>query len=52
MGLDSSSGVFLKINIAQLLEIAIDLLPINETEILDQSKKLFLKKSENDIPEN
>ncbi|MFV8343582.1 hypothetical protein [Flavobacterium sp. XS2P39] len=51
-GLDSCSVVSSKINIAQILEIAIELLPIDEAEFLDQSRKLFFKKNGNDIPEN
>lgn len=42
--LNSSSVVSSKINIAQILEIAIELLPIYEAKFLDKSRELFLKK--------
>ena len=49
---DSSSIVHSRVNITQILEIAIELLPINEAEFLDHSRELFSKKGENDAAEN
>jgi hypothetical protein len=50
--LDSCSNENSKINIAQILKIAIELLPIDEAAFLDKSRKLFLKENSNDVPEN
>ncbi|MDI5886466.1 hypothetical protein [Flavobacterium yafengii] len=50
-GFDSDTVVFSKIHITHILEIAIELLPIDEAEFLDKSRELFLKENKNDIPE-
>jgi hypothetical protein len=39
-----------KVNIAQILNIAIELLPIDEAAFLDKSRELFLKEDSNDVP--
>jgi hypothetical protein len=49
---NSCSNENSKINIAQILNILIELLPIDEAAFLDKSRKLFLKEKSNDIPEN
>jgi hypothetical protein len=38
-----------KVNIAQILNIANELLPIDEAAFLDKSRELFLKENSNDI---
>jgi hypothetical protein len=38
-------------NITNILEIALQLLPYDEAEFLDQSRELLLMENENDIPE-
>jgi hypothetical protein len=38
-------------NITNILEIALQLLPYDEAEFLDQSRGLLLMENENDIPE-
>ena len=40
------------INITNMLEIALQLLPYDEAEFLDQSRELLLKKKEKKSPEN
>jgi hypothetical protein len=45
----SSSRGNSKVNIAQILNIAIELLPIDEAAFLDKSRELFLKESSSDI---
>jgi hypothetical protein len=49
---DSSSKANSKVNIAQILNIAIELLPIDEVEFLDKSREILLKEISNDILEN
>jgi hypothetical protein len=39
-----------KVNIAQILNIANELLPFDEAAFLDKSRKLFLKENSNDVP--
>lgn len=51
-GFDSDTAILSKINVAQILEIAIQLLPIDEAEFLDRSRELLLKESSNDATEN
>ena len=51
-GFDSDTVVFLKIHITHILEIAIELLPIDEAEFLDKSRELFLKENKNYTAEN
>ncbi|WP_268846558.1 hypothetical protein [Flavobacterium aestivum] len=41
-----------KVNIAQILNIAIELLPIDEAEFLDKSREILLKEISNDVLEN
>jgi hypothetical protein len=49
---DSSSKAKSKVNIAQILNIAIELLPIDEAEFLEKSREIFSKKNSNDVLEN
>jgi hypothetical protein len=49
---DSATIVNSKVNITNILEIAIQLLPIDEAEFLDESRELFLNENSNNIPEN
>ncbi|WP_268845970.1 hypothetical protein [Flavobacterium aestivum] len=46
---ESGFGSYLKINIGQILKIAIELLPSDEAAFLDRSRELFAKESGNDV---